>query len=90
MKGKDELEGTRSNFTPWLPDFEHQGENCLGVVATPPLGELGLITIQIYTFWRNFFLLYSKIYTHWNIYYNSILEVQSLSNAIEQKINFLY
>ena len=27
MKGKDELEGTRSNFTPWLCDFEHQGEN---------------------------------------------------------------
>ena len=25
MKGKDELEGTRSNFTPWLRDFEHQG-----------------------------------------------------------------
>ena len=41
MKGKDELEGTQSNFTPWLCDFEHQGENCLGVVATP-LTELGL------------------------------------------------
>ena len=27
MQGKDELEGTRSNFTPWLGDFEHQGEN---------------------------------------------------------------
>ena len=27
LKGKDELEGTRSNFTPWLCDFEHQGEN---------------------------------------------------------------
>ena len=27
MKGKDELEGTRSNFPPWLCDFEHQGEN---------------------------------------------------------------
>ena len=27
MKGKDELEGTQSNFTPWLCDFEHQGEN---------------------------------------------------------------
>ena len=27
MMGKDELEGTRSNFTPWLCDFEHQGEN---------------------------------------------------------------
>ena len=27
MKGKDELEGTRSNFTPWLCDFEHQGDN---------------------------------------------------------------
>ena len=27
MKGKDELDGTRSNFTPWLCDFEHQGEN---------------------------------------------------------------
>ena len=36
LKGKDELEGTRSNFTPWLCDFEHQGENCLGIVATPP------------------------------------------------------
>ena len=45
MKGKDELEGTRSNFTPWLCDFEHQGENrlggCKGLVQ-PPLGELGL------------------------------------------------
>ena len=36
MKGKDELEGTRSNFTPWLCDFEHQGEAVTGVVATPP------------------------------------------------------
>ena len=27
MKGKDELKGTRSNFTPWLRDFEHQGKN---------------------------------------------------------------
>ena len=27
MKEKDELEGTGSNFTPWLCDFEHQGEN---------------------------------------------------------------
>ena len=27
MKGKDELEGTRSNFNPWLCNFEHQGEN---------------------------------------------------------------
>ena len=27
MKGKDELEGTRSNSTPWLCDFEYQGEN---------------------------------------------------------------
>ena len=35
MKGKDELEGTRSNFTPWLCDFEHQGENRWGVGATP-------------------------------------------------------
>ena len=35
MKGKDELEGTRSNFTPWLRDFEHQGETVRGVVATP-------------------------------------------------------
>ena len=32
---KDELEGTWSNFTPWLRDFEHHGENCWGVVATP-------------------------------------------------------
>ena len=39
MKGKDELEGTRNNFTPWLRDFEHQGENCLGV--QPLFGELG-------------------------------------------------
>ena len=43
MKGKDELEGTRSNFTPWMHDFEHQGENCLGGCCNPPLGELGLI-----------------------------------------------
>ena len=35
MKGKDELEGTRSNFTPWLCDFEHQGENRWGVGTTP-------------------------------------------------------
>ena len=28
LKWKVELEGTRSNFTPWLCDFEHQGENC--------------------------------------------------------------
>ena len=42
MKGKDELEGTRSNFTPWLCDFEHQGENCQGGWYNPPLGELGL------------------------------------------------
>ena len=27
MKGQDELEGTRINFTPWLCDFEHQGDN---------------------------------------------------------------
>ena len=26
MKGNDELEGTRSNFTPWLCNFEHRGE----------------------------------------------------------------
>ena len=35
MKGKDELKGTRSNFTPWLRDFEHQGENCLGGCCNP-------------------------------------------------------
>ena len=45
MKGKDELEGTRSIFTPWQRDFEHQGENCWGVVATP-FGEVGLIFRQ--------------------------------------------
>ena len=45
MKGKDELEGTRSNFTPWLWDFEHQGENRWGLVQ-PPLGELGLIRAE--------------------------------------------
>ena len=37
MKGKDEVEGTRSNFTPWLCDFEHQGENCLGSCCNPRL-----------------------------------------------------
>ena len=37
MKGKDEVEGTRSNFTPWLCDFEHQGENCLGGCCNPRL-----------------------------------------------------
>ena len=42
MKGKDELEGTRSNFTPWLCDFEHQGGKPLGWLVQPPLGELGL------------------------------------------------
>ena len=43
MKGKDELEGTRSNFTPWLCDFEHQGENRWGGFGTTrPLGKLGL------------------------------------------------
>ena len=36
MKGKDELEGTRSNFTPWLRDFEHQGKNCLRGCCNPP------------------------------------------------------
>ena len=35
MKGNDELEGTRSNFPPWLYDFEHQGENRWGVGTTP-------------------------------------------------------
>ena len=35
-RGKDELEGTRNNFTPWLRDFEHQGENCLGGCCKPP------------------------------------------------------
>ena len=34
MKGKDELEGTRSNFTPWLGDFE-------GLLQSP-FRELGL------------------------------------------------
>ena len=24
------------NFTPWLRVFEHQGENCMEVVATDP------------------------------------------------------
>ena len=42
MKGKDEVEGTRSNFTPWLCDFEHQGENRSGGLVQPPLGELEL------------------------------------------------
>ena len=42
MKGKDELEGTRNNFTPWLCNFEHQGENRWGGWYNPPLGELGL------------------------------------------------
>ena len=37
MKGKDELEGTRSNFTPWLCDFEHQGDNRQGGLVQPPL-----------------------------------------------------
>ena len=36
------LKGTRSNFTPWLRDFEHQGENCLGGLLQPPFGEQGL------------------------------------------------
>ena len=35
MKGKNELEGTRNNFTPWLCDFEHQGETVRGVGTTP-------------------------------------------------------
>ena len=46
MKGKDELQGTWSNFTPWLHICKHQGENCLGVVATP-FGELGLNLLLI-------------------------------------------
>ena len=37
MKGKDELEGTWSNFTPWQRDFEHQGENCLEGLLQYPL-----------------------------------------------------
>ena len=47
MKEKDELEGTWSNFTPWLRDFEHQGENCSGGLLQPPLGELGLNRLEI-------------------------------------------
>ena len=35
MKGKDELKGTRSNFTSWLCDLEQQGENRWGVGTTP-------------------------------------------------------
>ena len=31
-KGKDELEGTRSNFTPWLRDFEHQAKAVWGLL----------------------------------------------------------
>ena len=42
MKGKDELEGTRSNFTPWLRDFEHKGENCLVGCCNTPFGKQGL------------------------------------------------
>ena len=37
MKIKDELKDTQSNFSPLLCISEHRIENCLGVVATPPL-----------------------------------------------------
>ena len=42
MKGKDELEGTRSNFTPWLAILSTRAKTVRGV-GTTPLGELGLI-----------------------------------------------
>ena len=29
------MKGARSNFTPWLRDFEHQGENFLGGCCNP-------------------------------------------------------
>ena len=44
MKGKDELEGTRSSFTLWLCDFEHQGEKPLGGLVQSHLGELARVT----------------------------------------------
>ena len=43
MKGKDELEGTRSNFTPWLCDFEHQGE--LGLIEIN--GEVDIVVNEV-------------------------------------------
>ena len=60
MKGKDELEGTQNNFTPWLCDFEHQGENRWGGWYNPPLGELGLK--HIVTVGVNQFLLFFLFY----------------------------
>ena len=57
MKGKDELEGTRSNFTTWLRDFEHQGKNCVGGLLQPPLGELGLILLGSVMFGATFNLV---------------------------------
>ena len=41
MSRNDELEDTWTNFTPLLHVFEHQGKNCLWVVATSFV-ELGL------------------------------------------------
>ena len=54
MKGKDELEGTRSNFTPWKCDFEHQCENSLGGCCNLPFGELGLSFAHHFIIYRLF------------------------------------
>ena len=42
VRGKDELKGTWSNFTPWLCIFEHRGKNSLGVFCNPSCRELEL------------------------------------------------
>ena len=42
MKRKNELKDTRSNISPLLRIFEHQGENCFSGLLLPPFGELGL------------------------------------------------
>ena len=42
MKGKDELEGTRSKFYPLAVRFWAPGWKPLGGLVQPPLGELGL------------------------------------------------
>ena len=36
MKGKDELEGTRSNFTPWLCDFGELGLSVKNNILVKP------------------------------------------------------
>ena len=76
LMGKDELEGTRSNFTPWLCDFEHQGENRWGVGTTPlrrtrvkQKRNVQIITIINATYLQKDFLDFKlQLSSYWNKY----------------------